>query len=546
MEEGEIATLVAVVSPKHGLHDDILWGTSNQKVATVNNGEVTAISEGTATITASAGGKSAMCDVVVNKRIIAVESVVLSDTSLDLTEGEEYTLTVTVIPDNATNPTILWTSSDNTVAEVDEGRIKAIREGVAVISASVENVSATCQVNVHQKPIPVASITLDKPYLELCVGEDAVLMATISPGDATDQTVTWSSTDNTVATVANGRVSPLKNGLTTIVASSGDQRAECIISVGNYIISFADPLVKLVLVSHFDTNHDGELTRYEASNVSDLFSHFFGNYEKGIKSFDEFQFLTGLKTIPSEAFQSCESLESVIIPEGVEEIGSMAFAWCYKLRRISLPSTLKYIREYGIFATSLEEIILPEGLIEIGNHALAANHLKTIRIPNNVRSFGVGFLRECNYLESIYSQFSSTDNRCFIKDGVLMAFAPFGLDEYTTPDETKVIGKNAFNGLNAPKKLTFNEGVIEIQTATFEYNMAVETIVLPSTILTVCSLGYSKTIYCKAINPPINGLYGYSYDPDDLKGRTLYVPMGSVDLYKASDWKEANIIGLDY
>lgn len=101
MVEGETFSLVATVLPKDAEYDGVTWASSNASVASVNSGTVTALKEGMATITASAGGKSATCSVKISARTIAVTSVSLDKTSLSMQVGETETLTATVKPDDS-------------------------------------------------------------------------------------------------------------------------------------------------------------------------------------------------------------------------------------------------------------------------------------------------------------------------------------------------------------------------------------------------------------------------------------------------------------
>ena len=112
---------------------------------------MTAVAQGTATITAKAGDKSATCKVTVEKNSVPVSSITLNKTSLTLAEGESQTLTATVNPDNATDKTITWTSSNKNVATVADGKVTAIAKGSATITASAGGKSASCSVSVQQK-----------------------------------------------------------------------------------------------------------------------------------------------------------------------------------------------------------------------------------------------------------------------------------------------------------------------------------------------------------------------------------------------------------
>ena len=136
LEIGKTLQLSATVTPTGATNKDITWSSSNPSVASISAaGLVTALSEGTTTITAAADGKKGECNVSVVKAAIAVTEVKLDKTELTLYEGEEETLTTTVLPDDATDKTIVWTSSDNSIATVESGKVKAVGKGTAKITA---------------------------------------------------------------------------------------------------------------------------------------------------------------------------------------------------------------------------------------------------------------------------------------------------------------------------------------------------------------------------------------------------------------------------
>ncbi len=156
--------------------------------------------------------------------IVDVESVSLNAKSLSVREGESTTLKATVSPSNATNPTVTWTSSNTSVATVSGGNVFGVAKGTAKITASSNNgKTATCTVTVTENTsiIKPTGITLDKSSLELIAGNAGQLTATVLPGDATNKTVTWTSSDTNVAKVsAGGAVTAVKEGTATITAAT--------------------------------------------------------------------------------------------------------------------------------------------------------------------------------------------------------------------------------------------------------------------------------------------------------------------------------------
>ena len=153
LTEGGSETLTATVTPDNATDKTVTWTSNKESVATVENGVVTAVGEGTATITATAGGYEASCVVTVNPATVDVTGVTLDKTSATLyINGESgtntVTLTATVTPDNATDKTVTWASNKESVATVENGVVTAVGEGTATITASAGGKSAACTVTV--------------------------------------------------------------------------------------------------------------------------------------------------------------------------------------------------------------------------------------------------------------------------------------------------------------------------------------------------------------------------------------------------------------
>ena len=139
-----------VITPNQATNQTISWESGNPSVATVEEGLVTAISEGKSivTVTTADGGKKATCEVTV--RIIRVTSVSLSKSIINLGIGEDFTLAYQITPDDAENQNVSWESSNTSVATVEDGLVTAVSEGSAVITITTEDGAkkASCPVNV--------------------------------------------------------------------------------------------------------------------------------------------------------------------------------------------------------------------------------------------------------------------------------------------------------------------------------------------------------------------------------------------------------------
>ena len=157
LEVGGEETLTATVAPTNATNKNVTWESSNTSVATVDaTGKVTAIGAGTATITVTTvnQSKTATCEVTVTAATVPVTGVTLSQTQASLYYNRTpntLTLTATVAPDNATNKAVTWTSSNPSVATVENGVVTALARGTAVITATAADgsgASASCTVTV--------------------------------------------------------------------------------------------------------------------------------------------------------------------------------------------------------------------------------------------------------------------------------------------------------------------------------------------------------------------------------------------------------------
>ena len=204
MTVGDSHTLTATVSPFNATDKTVSWQSSNSSVASVtSSGVVKGVGAGSATITATAGGKSATCVVTVKSQVVEVTGITLSATELSMTVGDSHTLTATVSPSNATDKTVSWQSSNSSIAEVSSsGVVKGIGAGSATITATAGGKSATCVVTVESQVIEVTDITLSVTELSMTVGDSHTLTATVSPSNATDKTVSWQSSNSSCKRMA--------------------------------------------------------------------------------------------------------------------------------------------------------------------------------------------------------------------------------------------------------------------------------------------------------------------------------------------------------
>ena len=197
---------------------------------------------------------------------IPVTSVTVIPTTAEVETGKTVTLTATVLPEDATAKTVTWSSSDETVATVDQnGVVTGIKAGEVTVIAEAGGKTAQCKVTVTKAPdVAVTGITLSKTSAELKVGKSVTLQATVSPDNATDKTVTWTSSDESVATVIDGTITANAEGNATITASAGSVNATCTITV----VKDKDADGKATV--YFSVSHDAEFIKTESGTVAAL------------------------------------------------------------------------------------------------------------------------------------------------------------------------------------------------------------------------------------------------------------------------------------
>lgn len=284
---GQTKTLTATVNPTDATDKSVTWSSSATAVATVSStGVVTAVAEGTATITVATtdGDFKATCAVTVTPGAVvnvSVTGVTLNKASTSIVAGGSETLTATVAPSNASNKTVSWASSATAVATVDNnGKVTAVAAGTATITVTTADgaKTATCAVTVTANTGAITGVTLNKSKVGLMMDvgfTTQTLVATIAPAGASG-TVVWSSSNTSVATVANGVVTAKATGRTTITATVGTFKAEAQVLVGNYTGSY-DGVARTTTNGHIEvvvlTHMVAGVERIQDIIINDAYSY---------------------------------------------------------------------------------------------------------------------------------------------------------------------------------------------------------------------------------------------------------------------------------
>lgn len=384
--------------------------------------------------------------ITVKRGEIKITKIEISPSSVSLKVGETKQLSKTITPSNATNTSVSWSSSNTSIATVSSsGLVTAKAAGSATITCKANDgsgVSATCSVSMSAAdPIKVTSVSLNATSASLVVGDTKQLTATISPSNATDKSVTWSSSNSSVASVSSsGLVTAKARGTATITCKANDgsgRQATCSITVAN-VKNYSNFTVKTA---------EGVEVQYYVRNVAD------GVCEVTNPAIDKST--TGKVTIPEEveglkvtsiygsAFRDCVGITSVSIPSTVTSIGYSAFEGCTGLTSVSLGNGVKELGSYAFSGcTSLATITGISQLESIGGNVFRGESYNTYIPWYNSLPDGLLYLGKVLYAYKGTMPDNTTVN---VKEGTTqIAYAAFrsskGLVGLSIPKSVKSIG----------------------------------------------------------------------------------------------------------
>ena len=233
VRKGGRLTLAAVAQPEGKTDGRLVWSSSDGSVASVDEeGVVSGKSKGEAVITVTAvdGGYTAECRVRVYQPVTELR---MDNRSVTVDTWDDIQLTATILPYDADNKSIVWSSDNPDVADVNgKGVVTGVKAGQTVIRATSEDegISDFCVVTVNQ---PVTGVSLSKSELSFSkIGDAEQLVASVQPADATNKELNWSSSDESVAIVSNGRVlcSGYGSAIVYVTTVDGGYMASCVVT----------------------------------------------------------------------------------------------------------------------------------------------------------------------------------------------------------------------------------------------------------------------------------------------------------------------------
>ena len=304
-------------------------------------------------------------------------------------------------------------------------------------------------------------------------------------------------------------------------------------------IQFEDLQVKAICCKNWDTNNDGELSYAEAAAVETIGTIFKGN--TNIIAFTELKYFTGITEIPASAFSGCTALWKIELPKTVEIIGSSAFGSCSNLVYMCFHEGITIIGDRAFYnCAALKNIKFPSSLLEICNWAFwGAGYLGDIIIPEDVYLSGYCAFEDCSI------DVLTISKGCTFEDNSGRYFTD-GVDANTvyincSIPNGRVVSSSYYGAFEGDfKNVVIGDLITRIGDYAFEECTVLESLTIGKACASIGDYAFYKcsklkTIYCRAINPP---KWDNSYIFYNVSDRKIYVPMASVDAYKAaSGWK---------
>lgn len=292
LRKGKTEKLSVTYNPEDADEKDVTWTSSNPAVATVTDGKVDALKDGTTVITAAVGDKTATCTVTVKEE--PLQSISLNKTSMELAKTENETLEVTYNPvDTTDDKTVTWTSANTGVATVENGVVTGVGVGTTTITATVGNKTETCDITVIS---PLKGIKVNPADVTVLKNQSQTVSVEYLPADTTDEkAVTWKSSNTDVATVdENGVITAVAGGQADITATAANGvSAICKITVPIHLNGIS--LEKTSLNLRKGQSSEALSVVYDPVNTTDELPTIWSSSDESVATVNAQGVVTGLK-----------------------------------------------------------------------------------------------------------------------------------------------------------------------------------------------------------------------------------------------------------
>lgn len=319
--------------------------------------------------------------------VIQISNILLSADKKNLAPGETIQVSAVVFPESAASISLRWRSSDNNVLSVSNGIVRANAPGSATILVGSEEQPDISRIDFHVLR-PVSSISFDEDKTDLVEGFDKELKLTILPEDAEETNISWSSSDETVASVNSGWVKGNAVGQAIISAKleKWDITASCVVCV----VSATPRTIT------YTTRRDNSWPAcWKDMDGNPLLSHVRSSGSGKLIFQEELKKVSRFTSDTYEFTMLC-------LPDVTEIIESDAFGSSSSLQTINFPSTLKEIGNYAFDNSALREVVLPDSVNRLGRRAFfLCRNLKKLRIGNGIETITTEAFIGCDSLQVI-------------------------------------------------------------------------------------------------------------------------------------------------
>ena len=518
MNKGETQTITGTIEPDDATNKEFTWSTDNSdviKLVSAVNGTLTIETQkaGEATITATTkdGGYIASCQVTV---VDNTDELVLSESSVNM----EKSATITII----SNKDVTWKSDNISIAKVSNVKnqsvtVTAIRAGTTKIIATTEDgEEVECEVTVYY---PVKGVAINETSEELIVGSTTRLTEILDPINATNQNVTWTSNNESVAIVDNtGKVTGLKAGtaIIQIETEDGNYTATCTINViekpseeSTSMFEYTTRGSQVTITGYKGTQTQMIIPEKIAGKTVTTIGS--GSVLNGIENVTSVILPDTVQTIQNSAFYQNTNLESIDL-KNIISIGDSAFEGCTSLKKISFPEGITSIGGAAFSGcTGLDcDIILPDSLTSMGKKSTFKGCTKIRRVKLS---------KNCETVPISAFENSSLTGSLEIPEGVVtLDRSCFASTSYTSvkfSDSVKYINSNAFRQssrkmegeLILPKNLEFwGDGLFD-----HAMNVTNKQIIIPKSVKTIGGDGVAYIMDGEIVSVSATGYGTHSF-----------------------------------